>query len=277
MREIEGSDPRDWTVAEVGGEAVAYGHALYGWPEHDGRHCYLHLGWVAPEWRGRGVGSELAERLERRCRGKATRDGTLERAEIGANESGAEDSARELLLSRGYSVIYTILQMERPPSLAVSKTPMPASYELRRVLPEHRRQIWQMIGDAYHDSSEAGRGAQVATERDYRADFEGERDDPSLWFVAWRGSRVAGAVLCRMIDGVGEPYEVSVAHAHRRRGLARALLTRGFAEIARREPKQVGIVTRRDFPTQAWRLYESVGFRVVKEFPRWRKAFAPAS
>ena len=111
----------------------------------------------------------------------------------------------------------------------------------------------------------------LASEEDFRSYFGQESADPSLWFVAWRGSRVAGVALCRLAKGIGEVYEVSVAHPHRRRGVARALLSRGVAELERRQPQAVRILTRKEFPTQAWRLYESVGFRVIKEFPRWRK------
>lgn len=268
---LTNSEPRDWVIAESGGKVVAYGHTLYDWAEHDGRHCYLHLGWVAPAARGQGIGAELLDRLETRCREKASRDNVLGRADIGANASGTEHSARELLENSGYSVIYTLVQMERPIRLSVEVSPIPAGYELRAAVPEHHRQIWQMIGDAYFDPSESGRGGQVASEEDFRSYFGQESADPSLWFVAWRGSRVAGVALCRLAKGIGEVYEVSVAHPHRRRGVARALLSRGVAELERRQPQAVRILTRKEFPTQAWRLYESVGFRVIKEFPRWRK------
>ena len=273
-RELSGSDPQDWVVAEVGGEVAGYGHAMYDWAEHDGRRCYLHLGWVAPKDRDRGIGTGLLARLEARCREKAARDGALGRADLGANASGTELSAQRLLLDAGYGVLYTAMEMERPLGLTVEVPPPPEGYELRPVLPEHHRQIWQMIGDAYFDPSETGRGGEVGTEDGFRAYFEGERADPSLMLVAWRGSRVAGAVLCRVSDGVAQVYEASVAHAHRRRGLARALLTRGIDEMERRSPRAMRIVTKKEFPTQAWRLYEAVGYRTVKEFPRWRKEMA---
>ena len=270
-RELMDSDPHDWVVAEVGGEVTAYGHALHDWSEHDGRRCYLHLGWVAPEHRGNGIGTGLLARLEARCHEKAVRDGALGRADLGANASRTETSAQGLLLDAGYAVLYTAMEMERPLGLPVELSPMPDGYNLHPLLPEYRRQVWQMIGDAYFDPSESGRGGEVGTEEGYRAYFEGEGADPSLAFVAWRGSRVAGVVLSRISNGVAQVVEASVGHAHRRRGLARALLTRSLVEMEGRSPRAVRIVTKKEFPTQAWRLYESVGYRTVKEFPRWRK------
>ena len=35
----------------------------------------------------------------------------------------------------------------------------------------------------------------------------------------------------------------------------------------------VRLFTQAENPTKAYRLYESAGFRVLKEFPRWRKPF----
>jgi len=67
-------------------------------------------------------------------------------------------------------------------------------------------------------------------------------------------------------------YDISVRPAWRRRGLARALLTRALADLYERGYEVIRLNTVAEFPTQAWRLYESVGFRVVKEYPRYRKS-----
>jgi ribosomal protein S18 acetylase RimI-like enzyme len=269
-RELDGADPLDWVVAEADGKVVGYGHAMVDWPEMDHRHCYLHLGWVSPDHRGKGIGTGLIERLEARCREKAVRDGAVGRSDFGANASSSELSASQLLLDAGYEVLYTVLAMERPTNLSQPTSPMPGGYELRPVVPENHGAIWQMIGDAYFDPNESSRGKQVGSDHDFATYFERDAD-ASLWFVAWQSSRVAGAVLCRIRNQVATVYEVSVGHAHRRHGLARALLTRALQELESRHPKAIRIVTKKEFPTQAWRLYESVGFNRIKDFPRWRK------
>jgi ribosomal protein S18 acetylase RimI-like enzyme len=75
-----------------------------------------------------------------------------------------------------------------------------------------------------------------------------------------------------MPDIRGEVYEVSVRPAWRRRGLARGLLAYGLRALQQRGVQTVRLHTVSEFPTQARNLYGSVGFRVRKEFPRYRKA-----
>jgi len=66
--------------------------------------------------------------------------------------------------------------------------------------------------------------------------------------------------------------EVSVRPAWRRRGLARALLTRALRDLRSRGVAVVRLNTNAQFRTRARDLYTSLGFRVVKEFPHYRKS-----
>jgi ribosomal protein S18 acetylase RimI-like enzyme len=270
-RHLRESDPVDWIVAEVWGSVVGYGHALWDWAEMDGTHVYLHLGWVAPEWRGQGVGTVLLSRLEARCRERAVADGTLARAEFGANASETENDARKLLEANRYTPAYTMLDMAFAVEQQVPAVPIPAGYAVRPVEPEHYRAIWQCIGDAYYEPGQTGRFDQAVTSDDYRRYFCSPSADPSLWFVAWQDSRIAGQVLCRIEQGCAEIFEVSVAHAHRRRGLASALIARAVRALQQRGVPAIVLHTREENPTHAWKLYEQMGFRIVKRFPRWRK------
>jgi len=252
---------------------VGYGHTLWDWPEEDGTHVYLHLGWVIPEQRCQGIGTQLLARLEARCRQRAVTEGKQNRAEFGGNASDSEPAALELLGAQGYGVVYTMLAMERAADLAVPEAPLPERYSLRPVEPDHYRAIWQCIGDAYYEEDLAGRFRVPATEGSYHNYFFHERADPLLWFVAWEGSRIAGHVLCRIDESYATVYEVSVGRAHRRKGLARALLACALRALQERQVPHIMIHTRHDFSTQAWRLYEQMGFRTTKRFPRWRKPF----
>lgn len=51
-------------VAEVNGKVIGY-TTLGCWQEHDGRWVYLVLGWVLPEWRGKGIGTAMLHWGER--------------------------------------------------------------------------------------------------------------------------------------------------------------------------------------------------------------------
>ena len=271
QHDLEKTNPRDWVIAELNGNIVGYGHTLWNWSERDGSQVYLHLGFIKPDYRDQGIGTQLLEKLEARCREKANENNHLEHLEIAANASSTEITAQKLLRERGYFTAFTQLDMELDPNIfGTEHDEIPDPYELRPALPEHHLAIWQSIGDAY-DSRNASSFRLSEVPRDYEDYFSG---DPSLWFVVRESEshRIAAHVLCRINKtGKAEIFEVSVGIAHRRKGIARALLQRAIYALRSRGIKKIVLGTRRENPTEAWRLYESLGFRVVKEYPRWRK------
>ena len=270
-KKLATTDPDDWIVVQSGSEVIGYGNVLSSWEEHNGKKVYLHLGWIKPSMRGKGIGRELLSRLEARCREKSKQDGTANNAEFAANASSTEAVAQRLLRAAGYVTVYTAIEMRFERTQPVSVSPLPTGLTLRPVLPEHYRALWQCIGDAYYVHGSDNWGRQIATEDDYHRYFHSASADPSLWFAAWEPSRIAGVVLCRVQNKIADVYEVSVAHWHRRKGLAKALLSAALAELLSRDVAILRINTWLENPSEAWRLYEAVGFQTVKEFPRWRK------
>ncbi len=269
--DLEKTNSQDWVIAELNGNVVGYGHTLWNWSERDGTQVYLHLGFVKPDYRNQGIGTQLLEKLEARCREKARENNHLEHLEIAANASSTEIAAQNLLREHGYFTVFTMLDMELEPNvMGLENTEIPDGYELRPVLPEHHLAIWQSIGDAY-DARNVGNPRFSEVPRDWEGYFSG---DPSLWFVVWEpeSHRIAAHVLCRINKaGTAEIFEVSVGIAHRRKGIARALLQRAIYVLRSRGVKKIVLGTRLENSTEAWRLYESVGFRIIKQYPRWRK------
>ncbi len=269
---IASSDPKDWLVAEHEGEVVAYGQALWNWQERDGV-VFLHCGFVKPAFRGKGVGTALLEKLELRCREKAETAGHSANLEIAANASGTELAAQELLKNHDYHTAFNRLRMNLASDTVLGEIPViPDGYELRAVKPEHHPMIWQSIGDAYDArNAENKRFGEAVRKEYYKPYFSG---DPSLMFVAWelQSERIAGQVLCTVLDsGDAEVLEVSVGIGHQRKGLGRFLLLNALHELRSRGAKLTTLGTRAENPTEAWRLYERVGFRASKDFLRWRK------
>jgi mycothiol synthase len=271
--ELKTSNPQDWVVVEQNGEVIAYGHALWNWQERDGTEVYLHVGFVHPEFRGLGVGSELLEKLELRCKEKAKVTGHLANLEIAANANSSELAAQDLLRNHNYFVAFNMLEMHLKSETKLQSIPnLINGYELRPVLPEHYLAIWQCIGDSYDERNFGHeRFAAIHRKEDYTPYFSG---DSSLMFVVWelQSERIAGQVLCRILkNGNGEVFEVSVGVAHRKKGLARFLILTALHELRSRGVQMITLGTRADNLTQAWRLYESVGFETHKGFLRWRK------
>jgi mycothiol synthase len=282
-------NPTDWVIAQQADQIIGYGVSLWDWQEQDGTHVVLHMGWVIPAFRGQGIGGELLLRLEANCRQKVSSlPSPAARYEYSVNAEGCyeynggvdaadvrETSVRAFPHAHGYQIAYTQWEMARDISLPVELTDLPPGYELRPVQEDHERAIWQCIGDAYDVDNPSGRFRQIPTEKAYQSLRQELLADPSLCFIVWQGSRVAGQVLCRVHERngvrVGEVYEVSIGHAHRRRGLARSLMLRGIAALHSRNVTEVLIYTMYEYPTCAWRLYEQVGFRRKASFLRWRK------
>lgn len=93
--------------------------------------------------------------------------------------------------------------------------------------------------------------------------------DPTLWFLAVDGDRLAGMSLC-LLEALGRPEVgwVSTLGVHpdwRGQGLGLALLRHSFVELHRRGKRRVGLTVDSENATGATRLYERAGMRVTRE------------
>ena len=257
---------RNWLVAQIEQEVIGYSRILW-WTETDGMWVYLTLGWVVPAWRGNGIGTAMLHWAETRIQELAKEHPTRGHWEFASNATNTEIEATALLHANGYAAAYTVLDMELTDFSRVPEPNLPEGLELRSLTPPHYRTVWNSIQASYAK----GRYAEDPTEERFRAYFLDSMHDPALWQVAWDGEEVAGQVLCKIERGRGEVYEVSVRPAWRRRGLARGLLAYGLRALQQRGIETVRLHTVSEFPTRAKDLYGSVGFRLRKAFPRYRK------
>ncbi len=258
-------------VAEVNGKAVGYS-TLGCWQENDGMWVYLITGWVLPAWRGNGLGTAMLHWGERKARQLAAGEHPAGSYEFAANASSTEQDTTALLLHEGYTARYTVLEMGLKESVPVEESSLPAGVELRPVFKIHYLPIAQCIAEAYKDEYADRRYQEVFDPVDYAQRLCDSRHDPKLWQVAWDGERVAGQVIPVIEKGRAVIQEVSIRPAYRRKGLARALLTRAVREVRSRGVKVIRINTVGEYKTRACDLYRSVGFELVKTFPRYRKS-----
>ena len=269
---------RDRTIlAEVGDEAVGY-NRFFDWIELDDTHVWLHVGWVVPAWRGRGLGTALLHWAEGRIRELAATRG--EPWEFAGNASGTEVEATALLLESGYHAAYTVLEMELDweafgrveTEFSRKNSVSSPGIAIRPGDAADAALIAASIDESYRGEYEGGRFAERFDPAAYAEELAEASHDPALWRVAWAGDAVVGQVIPLIERGRAEVYEVSVRPAWRRRGIARALMVDALRELRRRETAVARLHTVAEFPTRATDLYQSLGFRVVKEFPRYRKA-----
>jgi mycothiol synthase len=135
--------------------------------------------------------------------------------------------------------------------------------------------VWEADQEAFRDHL----GAAQPGENDFASFLAFPYHDPTLWKVAWDGDEVAGQVRS-YINGPeneamgrkrGYTESISVRRPHRRRGLARALLVQSLHAVKERGMTEAALGVQTENLHGAFRLYESVGFRVVRSWTILRK------
>jgi ribosomal protein S18 acetylase RimI-like enzyme len=189
--------------------------------------------------------------------------------------SDTEIGKEVLLEEAGYKPIRFSYSMVRPLSRPVDVTPIPEGLEIRTVQPDQFRQVWEADQEAFRDHW----GYVEGTEKDYQRWLKDPLNDPDLWNVAWDGDQVAGMVLNFLNRKENEEYNrlrgwtenISVRKPWRRRGLARALLTRSLLMFKDMGMDHAALGVDTQNLTGALDLYKSVGFVVEKRHTTYRK------
>lgn len=99
--------------------------------------------------------------------------------------------------------------------------------------------------------------------------------DPTLWFIAWEGTEIAGVSLCwpKSWEDPNEGYVgvLAVRRPWRKRGLGLALLHHSFNEFYRRGKPKAGLSVDGSSLTGAVALYERAGMHVHKVYDGYEK------
>jgi mycothiol synthase len=273
-------DPeRDTVFIEVDGRFVAGG--IVEWRERAGKIIHSCQIWVLPEYRRGGIGTRILNWLEARARASVA-DGSGGAPELPHVLGGwvdAEDEASTAFAGAAdYAPIRYGFQMRRPLDLPIPEVPMPDGLEIRPVLPEHHRAIYEADYEAFRDHFEP----RERDEEDF-ARFTADPDsDPSLWMVAWDGDEVAGSVLNGIYRHENEQLgidlgwldHVSVRREWRGRGLAKALIARSLMVLRDRGMSTAVLGVDAANPTGALQLYERFGFQPHRRWTTVRKPLA---
>lgn len=228
-------------------------------------------GGVHPDWRGRGIGSEILSRQEVRARELAAE--RFPDAPAHSRVSGGLEGSdrRPFLAARGYEIVRYFQLLTRP--LPGDELVVETSSSARLVCPQE--------GDA-----EAVRVAHNAAFADH---WGSAPQTPERWADHWRARAVrrelstlavdgAGAVLCYVIASEWVPGElyidlVGTVPSARGQGLAAACIARTVAlAVSAGKYGAVELDVDADSPTGATRLYERLGFEVKKTFATMQRA-----
>jgi mycothiol synthase len=270
--------PRDTVVLEADGRLI--GGARHSWREREGAIVHRMEVWVRPSERRQGHGRRLLAWAEARARESVETGagGPVDLAHFFGGFTGRELPASAAFAeAMGYAPIRFHVEMRRPIDAPIPEAPLPDGLEVRPVVPEHHRAIWDADAEAFADHWD---NAPV-TEDDFRRFFAEPHIDTSLWQVAWDGDQVAGLVINAIVphenertgQKVGWLDSVATRRPWRRRGLAGALIARSLRVLGERGMEIAALGVDSESPTGALRLYESFGFEPVRTWMFLRKPF----
>ncbi len=228
--------------------------------------CYTN---VHPEHVGRGLGTYLLTRSEQRMRAWAEQarpqTQVMSRQEISAGDA----RARQMLERHGYAPVRRSWRMQIEMSEPPAQPEWPLGISVRAFVSGRDEYA---VYEAMEEAFEEHWGHVPRTFDEYAQwNFQGERYDPSLYFLAVDGDTVAGCALCRQRPEMGRVGGLGVRRAYRRRGVGLALLRHAFAEFYRRGERTVSLIVDAENSTGAVLLYERASMRAVHEWVEYAK------
>ncbi len=257
-----------WVVEATGGRVVGY-------EEFNERHAHASLmgdGYVHPQYRGLGIGTALLRALEVRAREEIELAEPDLRVFIRNGMATGDTDACQMHEAEGYRPIRFSWHMEIKLENAPHPPIWPAGIELR---PFVREQHDYLVFEAHEEAFSDHWGHTPGTFEDWQHRSGREELDPTLWFIAWEGDRIAGYCLCRYRMETGWVGTLGVRRAWRKRGLGEALLLHSFGEFYRRGTKTIGLGVDAENPTGATRLYKKAGMYVAAEYVIYEKELRP--
>ena len=235
---------------------------------------------VRPELRRQGLGSRLLDWAEARARESALEPHGLAADKPHQFGGAAPDTVAAtgaFAAAQGFVPYRHHADMRQQLADPIRDVPVPAGLEVRPVLPEHHRAIYDADQEAFRDHWDHAEPVEGDFER-----FFGDPDnDTSLWQIAWDGDEVAGLVINGIIrheneqtgEQVGWLDSVATRRPWRGRGVASALISRSLHVLRERGMEIAALGVDTENPTGALGLYESFGFRPTRTWTFYRKPF----
>lgn len=269
-------DPgQDIVVAEVDGEIVGYGRTTWDEVADDGRDYWV-IAQSHPD-HSEALG-QIVDWVETRARTVAA--GHPPGNKYLAGWSDEAMSWASILRERGYQQVRLGATLVRPSLDDIPDRPLPEGVEVRSVEDTHLRMIWEADVEAFRDHW----GYVEQTDEDYEKWLGQPNWDPSLWRVAWAGDKVVGQVRSFIDEdenrklGVlrGWTEDISTAREWRGRGIASGLICSSLVALRERGMTEAALGVDTENVTGAFRLYQSLGFRLTRSSSFYRRVIESA-
>jgi GNAT superfamily N-acetyltransferase len=268
---------QDMLIAEIDNEMVGFTRGEWQ-QEAAGPYRYWFAIRVLPDWRGHGIRRAMLHWIEARLRHIAADHPVDQPKTLTTFAPDKAHSMIALLESEGYQPVRYFFKMLRSLDEPLPDFAMPAGLEMRPVLPEHHRAIWEASEEAFRDHW----GYSPASEEHYQEWLEDPVIfTPELWQIAWdvEKDQVAGQVRTFIDDLENEKSNrrrgytefISVRRPYRRRGLARALIAESLRLLKARGMIESALTVDTQNLSGALRLYEACGFKVDSRSASYHK------
>jgi mycothiol synthase len=275
FRHLVGSEPTaDCLLAELDTRVAAYGRA--SWRDHvNGLRVHHASVVVEPAVWGHGIGEALLDWVESRHVSLAAAHPTDRPRWLEIEVWDGDDELRAAVERAGYRSVRRFAEMARLRlDDELPDHPLPPGYRVQPVTRDQLRSVWEMEVAAFREHW----GEAEATETDYAAWADDPRLDPTLIVVAAAGGEIASVVEIKLEllpDGSrrGLLDGVATHPAHRRRGLARALIGRSLRILREAGASGAYLGVDMENANRALELYGSCGFAVASRGSSYRRPF----
>lgn len=252
-----------WVVTNSAGQVVGYASA--GQQEHVRLHSEVI---VLPEYSRRGLQDALLTQVEQWGQEQVPQARPDVRVALMSYIAQGDEQGALALQRHGFKEIRRSWNMEITMNEAPAEPEWPVGISVRTFRPGDERIVFDTDEEAFKDHWGHMPGN---FERWMHWTVERETFDPTLWFLAYEGDRMAGVSLCTHRDELGWVDTLAVLRPWRKLGLGKALLQHSFGEFYRRGTRTVGLGVDAQNLTGATRLYERVGMHVVRVYINYEK------
>jgi ribosomal protein S18 acetylase RimI-like enzyme len=244
---------RDTRVVLDGDSVVAYGEATWKHPDAGGP-SYLYV-WVHPDVLGGGIETSLTSWGESLAHERGSEG-------IRTQVADRDGPGHDLLRLRGYIHVRSSFTMSKGLGPDDHTAAVPPGVTIRPYEDADERTLWEV-----HEASFAEHWGFLPTSLErFNEELHGDDWDPSLVFLAEVDGDPVGHAVSFIFETCGYVASLGVVDEWRGRGIAKALLRRSFAELAKREMPEVRLGVDAQNAHGAVALYERVGMAVYRTY-----------
>ncbi|MEZ4519489.1 MAG: hypothetical protein R3C44_22550 [Chloroflexota bacterium] len=145
------SDPaKDMIIAELDGRMIGFVRGQWNLDQEDAYRHWFHIH-IEPDLQGRSIERAMLHWIEARLTEVAAEHPPEHPSTLDTFVGEDATSTTALILAEGYKMVRVFEHMSRSLAGSLPEYPLPPGFELRPVLPEHYRAIWDADREAFLD------------------------------------------------------------------------------------------------------------------------------